>query len=157
MEEIQITRKLPSLSITTSNPPATLIPNEYVRPSFYRDADLAGERTGELLDLKDPPTCILYPDDYAALGGINEIRERGLRIPEDISVAGYDGINIAQVLEPRLTTLCQDTAAIGRIAAERLIELIEHPKTTVIEKYTVDGTLFKGASVKTVYPPRGFK
>ena len=132
-------------------------PDEYVRPSFYRDADLAGERTGELLDLKDPPTCILYPDDYAALGGINEIRERGLRIPEDISVAGYDGINIAQVLEPRLTTLCQDTAAIGRIAAERLIELIEHPKTTVIEKYTVDGTLFKGASVKTVYPPRGFK
>ena len=126
-------------------------PDEYVKPSFYRDADLAGERTGELLDLKDPPTCILYPDDYAALGGINEIRERGLRIPEDISVAGYDGINIAQVLEPRLTTLCQDTAA------ERLIELIEHPKTTVIEKYTVDGTLFKGASVKTVYPPRGFK
>mgnify|MGYP000196519257 CR=1 FL=1 len=67
-------------------------PDEYVKPSFYRDADLAGERTGELLDLKDPPTCILYPDDYAAMGGINEIRERGLRIPEDISVAGYDGI-----------------------------------------------------------------
>ena len=51
-------------------------PDEYVKPSFYRDADLAGERTGELLDLKDPPTCILYPDDYAAMGGINEIRER---------------------------------------------------------------------------------
>ena len=132
-------------------------PDEYVKPSFYRDADLAGERTGELLDLKDPPTCILYPDDYAAMGGINEIRERGLRIPEDISVAGYDGINIAQVLEPKLTTLCQDTAAIGRIAAERLIELIEHPKTTVIEKYTVDGTLFKGASVKTLYPSKNFK
>ena len=131
--------------------------DEYVKPSFYRDADLAGERTGELLDLKDPPTCILYPDDYAAMGGINEIRERGLRIPEDISVAGYDGINIAQVLEPKLTTLCQDTAAIGRIAAERLIELIEHPKTTVIEKYTVDGTLFKGASVKTLYPSKNFK
>ena len=114
-------------------------------------------RIGELLDLKDPPTCILYPDDYAAMGGINEIRERGLRIPEDISVAGYDGINIAQVLEPKLTTLCQDTAAIGRIAAERLIELIEHPKTTVIEKYTVDGTLFKGASVKTLYPSKNFK
>ena len=43
-------------------------PDEYVKPSFYRDADLAGERTGELLDLKDPPTCILYPDDYAAMG-----------------------------------------------------------------------------------------
>ena len=91
------------------------------------------------------------------MGGINEIRERGLRIPEDISVAGYDGINIAQVLEPKLTTLCQDTAAIGRIAAERLIELIEHPKTTVIEKYTVDGTLFKGAYVNTLNPSKNFK
>jgi len=135
----------------------------YVRKGSQKEvlvasvSDLAGERTGELLDLKDPPTCILYPDDYAAMGGINEIRERGLRIPEDISVAGYDGINIAQVLEPKLTTLCQDTAAIGRIAAERLIELIEHPKTTVIEKYTVDGTLFKGASVKTLYPSKNFK
>ena len=130
---------------------------KYVKPSFYRDADLAGERTGELLDLKDPPNLYSLSDDYAAMGGINEIRERGLRIPEDISVAGYDGINIAQVLEPKLTTLCQDTAAIGRIAAERLIELIEHPKTTVIEKYTVDGTLFKGASVKTLYPSKNFK
>ena len=91
------------------------------------------------------------------MGGINEIRERGLRIPEDISVAGYDGINIARALEPKLTTLCQDTTAIGKIAAERLIELIEHPKTTVIEKYTVDGTLYKGASVKTVYPAKNFK
>ena len=129
------------------------VPDEYVRPAFYRDADLAGERTGELLDLKDPPTCIFYSDDYAAIGGINEIRERGLRIPEDISVVGYDGISIARVLEPKLTTLCQDTASIGRIAAEKLIELIEHPKTTVIEKYTVEGTLYKGASVKTIHRP----
>ena len=52
-------------------------PDEYVKPSFYRDADLAGERTGELLDLKDPPTCILYPDDYAAMG--RDKRDTGKR------------------------------------------------------------------------------
>lgn len=126
------------------------IPDEYVRQAPYRDADQAAIRTGELLDLPDPPTCILYPDDFAALGGINEIRERGLSIPENISIAGYDGINIARILEPKLTTICQDTAAIGRIAAEKLVELIEHPKTTLIEKITVDGTLFAGSSVKTL-------
>lgn len=125
-------------------------PDEYVRQAPYRDADQAALRTGELLDLPDPPTCILYPDDFAALGGINEIRERGLSIPENISIAGYDGINIARILEPKLTTICQDTAAIGRIAAEKLVELIEHPKTTLIEKITVDGTLFTGSSVKTL-------
>ena len=126
------------------------IPDEYVRQAPYRDADQAALCTGELLDLPDPPTCILYPDDFAALGGINEIRERGFSIPEDISIAGYDGINIARILEPKLTTICQDTAAIGRIAAEKLVELIEHPKTTLIERITVDGTLFTGSSVKTL-------
>ena len=124
------------------------VPEEYDREIPYRDADKAAQATAELLNLPDPPTCILYPDDFSALGGINEIRERGLRIPEDISIAGYDGITLASVLEPKLTTICQDTAAIGRIAAEKLIELIENPKTTLIDKFTVDGTLFKGASVK---------
>ena len=128
------------------------IPDAYVKECPYRDADSAAKVTGELLDLPNPPTCILYPDDYAAIGGINEIRERGLRIPEDISIAGYDGITIAKILEPKLTTLCQDTVAIGRIAAEKLIDLIENPKTTLIDRFTVDGTLFKGTSVKRLLP-----
>ena len=59
-----------------------------------------------------------------------------------------------KILEPKLTTLCQDTAAIGRIAAEKLIDLIENPKTTLIDRFSVDGTLFKGASVKKI---RGLK
>lgn len=126
------------------------IPDEYVQTAAYRDADLAAEATARLLDLPDPPTCILYPDDYAAMGGINEIYERGLKIPDDISIAGYDGSEIAQILEPKLTTLCQDTKAIGKIAAEKLIELIENPKITVIDKFTVSGTLFKGGSVKKI-------
>ena len=124
------------------------VPDEYIRSGSYRDPDLAATLTGELLDLPDPPTCIMYSDDYAAIGGINEIRERGLRIPDDISVVGYDGINIAQIMEPKLTTLCQDTEAIGRTAAEKLIELIENPRTTLVDKFTVEGTLYKGASVK---------
>ncbi len=126
------------------------IPDDYIKESMYRDADSAAKATAELLNLSNPPTCILYPDDYAAIGGINEIRERGLRIPEDISIAGYDGINIAKILEPKLTTLCQDTVAIGRLAAEKLIDLIENPKTTMIDRFTVDGTLFKGGSVRQI-------
>ena len=126
------------------------VPDEYVLTGSYRDAELASELTASLLDLREPPTCIFYSDDIAAMGGINEIRERGLRIPEDISVVGYDGISFAQILEPKLTTLCQDTRAIGRIAAEKLIDLIENPKTALVDKFLVDGTLFKGASVKKV-------
>ena len=72
------------------------------------------------------------------------------RLSDDISIAGYDGIDIAKILEPKLTTLCQDTAAIGRIAAEKLIDLIENPKTTLIDRFSVAGALFKGASVKKI-------
>ena len=61
---------------------------------------------------------------------------------------GYDGSNIAKILEPKLTTLCQDTETIGKLAAEKLIELIEHPKTALIRQYAIDGTLFQGGSVK---------
>jgi len=126
------------------------VPDEYMPVIPYRDAEAAAMATSELLDLKDPPTCILYPDDFSALGGINEIHERGLRIPDDISIAGYDGLTFARILEPRLTTLCQDTETIGRLAAQKLIDLIENPKTTIIDKFTVDGTLFPGASVRNL-------
>ena len=126
------------------------VPDEYVRASSYRDADQAADITAQLMNMNEPPTCILYPDDYAAMGGINELREMGRRIPEDVSVVGYDGITIAQIMEPKLTTLCQDTKTIGRLAAQKLIELIETPKTTIIDKYTVDGILYKGASVRRI-------
>lgn len=126
------------------------IPDEYVRSSLYRNADLAARQTAYLLDLPDPPTCILYPDDYSAFGGFNELRERGKRVPDDISIAGYDGIMAARILEPKLTTMCQDTEAIGRLAAEKLIELIEYPKAAIIDRFTVDGILFKGGSVKDI-------
>ena len=87
------------------------IPDEYVRASSYRNLEMAAKATGELLDLPNPPTCIMYPDDYAAVGGMNEIRERGLRIPEDISITGYDGIDLVRMMEPKLTTLCHDSSA----------------------------------------------
>lgn len=126
------------------------IPDTYVREAPYRDADKTYKITNELLDLPAPPTCIIYPDDFAAFGGINAIRERGLRIPEDISVAGYDGILAARYLEPRLTTMQQDTEQIGCVAARELISLIERPKSTIIEQISVKGSLVEGASISTL-------
>ena len=93
------------------------------------------------------PTCIFYPDDFASFGGINAIRARKLRIPEDISVVGYDGISMALFQEPSLTTLKQDTEKIGSYAAESLIGLIKSPRTTIIRPITVPGHLIEGGSV----------
>ena len=126
------------------------IPDEYVVVSPYRDTDAAYEATNKLLDLPEPPTCILYPDDFAALGGINAIRQRNLRIPEDISIAGYDGLELAKRLSPRLTTVVQNSEKIGGIAATKLIDLINNPKGTLVEQIVVEGTLEKGESVKKI-------
>ncbi|MEI3301344.1 MAG: substrate-binding domain-containing protein [Eubacterium sp.] len=65
--------------------------------------------TNELLTLSNRPTCIIYPDDFSCVGGLNEIESQGLSVPDDISVVGYDGQRISQVIEPRLTTYKQNT------------------------------------------------
>lgn len=123
------------------------IRDEYIRPSAYRDTVTTADMTNQLLELPDPPTCILFPDDFACLGGINAIKAKGLKIPKDISIAGYDGIKTTRYLEPQLTTIIQDTAKIGRYAGEKLIELIEKPKTALAEYINVPGELDNGATI----------
>lgn len=122
------------------------IPEEYVQECAYHDPDRCAQATRELLALPNPPSCILFPDDYSYIGGLNALNEMGLRVPEDISAVGYDGIHLAKVMQ--LTTYSQNTCSLGRIAAERLIRLIEHPKTTPIDRTVVSGELFVGTSVK---------
>lgn len=126
------------------------IPDSYVREGVFHDPATCARITGELLDLPNPPTCILFPDDFSALGGISEIRQRGLRIPEDISVAGYDGIHLSQVLDPPLTTFHQKTRTMGATAARQLIEIIEHPRTTLPRTSIVCGELWEGKSVADI-------
>jgi len=124
------------------------VPDEYIKEAAYRSTKEAGKATKELMELKNPPTCILYPDDFSCFGGMNVIREKGLRIPEDISVAGYDGLRIGRHIEPKLTTLRQDTDAIGEEAAKKLIDLIEKPKTTIIEQIVIGGEVYEGKTVR---------
>ena len=126
------------------------IPDEYIKEAPYRDSWGSGDRTRELLSLPNPPTCILYPDDFACLGGLNAISNMGLRVPEDVSVVGYDGIRISRHLSPKLTTLKQDTKTIGNRAGEKLVSLIEHPKSTIIEQIVIKGEVYEGGTVRTI-------
>lgn len=123
------------------------VPAEYVCEAPYRDVEGTYIKTKGLLELKEPPTCILYPDDFSCFGGINAIHEKGMRIPDDISVAGYDGIGLARHFEPQLTTIVQDTKRMGSEAALKLIDLIENPKSTLTEQIVVEGIVFRGKSV----------
>lgn len=126
------------------------IPDEYIKEAPYRDSFGTGERTRELLSLPNPPSCIFYPDDFASLGGLNAIADMGLRVPEDVSVAGYDGIRISRHLSPKLTTLKQDTKSIGMKAGERLVSLMEHPKSTIIEQIVIKGEVYEGETIRSI-------
>jgi LacI family transcriptional regulator len=126
------------------------LPPEYLVLSAYHDISSTKAAVNRLLDLPERPTCIIMPDDYSALGGIEAIESAGLRIPEDISIAGYDGIPLSQMLRPKLTTIQQDTERMGTEAARRLIEQIENPLTTITEAVTIEGHLLEGQSVKRI-------
>lgn len=131
------------------------IPEYYYKEGEYLSTELAEKYTNELLDLADPPTCIIAPDDYAALGVIKAIKLRGLRMPDDVSIAGFDGISISQVLEPKLTTIKQDTDKLGALAAKKLINLMENPMSTPIEHIMTGVELYEGDSVKDITESTG--
>lgn len=123
------------------------VPEDYVLTGSYRNIEKTEELTTRLIKRDDRPTCILFSDDYSSVGGMNAIHKAGLSIPGDISIAGYDGINIYSKIEPSLTTIRQNTALIGEAAALKLLSLIEKPKSTVEEQITVEGMLIEGKSV----------
>lgn len=124
------------------------ISDDYVKSSYYHDPKRAGEITRQLLESSNPPTCIMFPDDFSFIGGMNVIEKMGLRIPEDISVTGFDGILISQVLRPKLTTVKQNSEAIGQEAARKLIDWIESPKTNLASQILIAGRILEGQTVK---------
>ena len=123
------------------------IPEGYVVAGRYDDYETIRADLMKLLDRTDRPSCILLPDDASYFGALDTLRQRGLRVPEDISVAGYDGIRAVEAVRPRLTTVKQDFDAMGRQAALRLIEQIDHPSLADTEPVWIPATLIEGESM----------
>lgn len=147
-EDTSVTQKRLASFYSTCAELGISVPDEYVRPAIFHDPRSSALATRELLALPVKPTCIMYPDDFSFIGGMNEIERSGLCIPEDISVAGYDGIYLSQVLRPKLTTLRQDTKTLGAYAAAQLVKAIESPKLAIPQQILVKGELLPGGSVQ---------
>jgi len=124
------------------------VPERWILEGVFHDSKSCYEITKKLIGSQDRPTCIFFPDDYSCIGGLNAIHEAGLRVPEDISAVGYDGIPLSRIMSPVLTTWRQDTEGLGTEAAARLIELIEHPRTAILDRVIVEGRLQQGGSVR---------
>ena len=98
--------------------------DEYVAyGDFYAESGLAAAVA--MLALPDPPTAIFAASDLMALGVVRAASEAGLRVPGDLSVVGFDDIQLAPHVTPPLTTVRQDKAGLGAAAGDALIELID--------------------------------
>jgi DNA-binding LacI/PurR family transcriptional regulator len=75
------------------------------------------------------PTALFVANDIAAIGAMAAVEDAGLRVPEDISIVGYDGIRIGGLRSLNLTTVAQPLAELGKVAAQQVLERIENPKT----------------------------
>ncbi|MBQ7003588.1 MAG: LacI family DNA-binding transcriptional regulator [Oscillospiraceae bacterium] len=116
----------------------------------YLHPELAYDLTMDLLRREDRPTCILYPDDVCAISGITAIRASGMEVGRDVSVIGYDGTPLLQMLRPKLTTIAQDTEGIGQKAADLMLRLLR--KDTIPSGERIQyckGTLLEGGTVGT--------
>ncbi len=88
-----------------------------------------GEKAaGILLDLPEPPTAIFAFNDNLAIGTLRAARERGLRVPEDLSIVGFDDVEHATIVTPTLTTVRQPLAEMGRTAVSLLVRLLERQR-----------------------------
>ncbi|MEG1775020.1 MAG: LacI family DNA-binding transcriptional regulator [Clostridia bacterium] len=152
-EDTSVTRNRLASYYTFCDEAGLCVPDAYVKPAIYRQTQRAQAATRELLALAQPPTCILYPDDYAAVGGLNEFRRQHITVPAQISIAGYDGIELARDLTPMLTTIQQDTTGIGRHAARMLLKAIEKPRNFIPRHMVLPGKLLEGGTVKDLTVP----
>lgn len=105
------------------------LPEEYIR---YGDFEYQSgyEQTLELLKLKNPPTAIFAMNDIMAAGSYKACAEMGIRIPEDISIVGFDNRDISRYLNPSLTTMGLPLQEIGKQALEALLESISNKDTS---------------------------
>src|SRR5207247_10131582 len=81
--------------------------------------------TKQLLARKQPFTALFAYNDIAAIGAIWAVREAGLRVPEDVSIVGFDDVAGAAYANPGLTTVRQPLVKMGQIAAQTVVDLIE--------------------------------
>ena len=97
--------------------------------TFWQPDGYAGGSA--LLDLEAPPTAIFASNDVMAMGAMDAIRSRGLRIPEDISIIGFDDIPQAAMVRPALTTVRQPLEEMGRLATQLLIDQLKNPEKEI--------------------------
>jgi LacI family transcriptional regulator len=118
---------------------------ELIRAGDFRET--AGlTMTRELLDLPDRPTAIFAVNNLTTIGVLGALRERGVEVPTDVSVVGFDDIPTAELLNPPLTVVQQPTYRVGARAADLLIRRLREPTAAVKEVVLAARLIVRGST-----------
>ncbi|MEH7095848.1 LacI family DNA-binding transcriptional regulator [Neobacillus vireti] len=123
------------------------IQSEYIVNGNY-DMESGYRAMEKLLSLKNPPTAVFSSNDDMAVGALNAVFAKGLTVPGDISVIGFDDIQSARYTNPSLTTVKKPIEKISRIGAEKILKAIESEEIKG-EKIFVETELMIRKSVST--------
>ena len=104
---------------------AGILPDPTLAREASPEIDPGRAAAEQLLDLPEPPTAIFAFNDNIAIGAIQAARARGLRVPEELSVVGFDDVEYATIVTPALTTVRQPLAEMGRTGVSLLMRLLE--------------------------------
>jgi LacI family transcriptional regulator len=102
-------------------PPELVYEGDFFQQDGYTGASV-------LLDFPEPPTAIFASNDVMAMGVMDAVHTRGLRVPQDVSIVGFDDIPQASLMHPSLTTVNQPLEKMGRVATQMLLNLLKNPE-----------------------------
>lgn len=108
-------------------------PDEYIHRN---DLDIKGGRAGaaHFWSLPEPPDAVFCASDLAALGAMQYLKEKGLKIPRDVALAGFANEPFTDYIEPNLTTVDQHPVEMGRTVTKLFLEQLEADKATFLPK-----------------------
>ncbi len=121
---------------------------DMIVPSHYSVLNSVASAVDRLLSNAQLPTAIFTPDDYSSLPVFEAVRSRGMSVPADISIIGFDGIELGQNMNPPLTTISQDSVAIGNLAGRALVQLMSKETAKQPHSIIMPTALIAGGTVK---------
>jgi LacI family transcriptional regulator len=110
------------------------------------EVDGGREAAAQLLGRAEPPTAIFAFNDQLAIGAMQAALERGLRVPEDLSIVGFDDTAEARIVTPRLTTVHQPLAEIGRMGVSLLTRLLENQRVEALHVELETNLVVRGST-----------
>jgi len=126
------------------------IEKEVIEPGFFNRDD-AYTATEKIIKNYPEITAIFYASDMMAVGGLKALKSSGLKVPEDVSVLGFDDIELASIIDPALSTLSQPRYQMGYLGMEKLIDKLEgRPKEVYSDDIIFDLKLIERESTAPV-------